>query len=237
MIVTAGRHRLAHPLHLPAADRRRADVGRDHDDGRRHRARHRHVRDDLHAGTVAHPSDARGGRSVSDEPGLHRARATAATPGALRRADRGRAPCGLKLHEDWGTTPAAIDNCLRGRRRNTTCRSRSTPTRINESGFVGNHARRRSAAAPIGTFHTEGAGGGHAPDIIKACGEPNVLPSSTNPTHALHRQHDRRAPRHADGVPSPRSGDRRGRRLRRVAHPPARRSPPRTSCTTWARSR
>ena len=71
----------------------------------------------------------------------------------------------------------------------------------------------------IGTFHTEGAGGGHAPDIIKACGEPNVLPSSTNPTTPVHGQHDRRAPRHADGVPPPRPGDRRGRRVRRVADP------------------
>ena len=71
----------------------------------------------------------------------------------------------------------------------------------------------------IATFHTEGAGGGHAPDIIKVCGEPNVLPSSTNPTHALHRQHRGRAPGHADGLPPSRSVDRGRCGLRRVAHP------------------
>jgi len=87
---------------------------------------------------------------------------------------------GLKLHEDWGTTPAAIDNCLAVADRMDVQVSIHTDT-LNESGFV-----ETSIAAIKGrsicTFHTEGAGGGHAPDIIKVCGEPNVLPSSTNPT-------------------------------------------------------
>ncbi len=87
---------------------------------------------------------------------------------------------GLKLHEDWGTTPAAIDNCLAVAEKTDTQVSIHTDT-LNESGFV-----ETSVAAIRGrsicTFHTEGAGGGHAPDIIKVCGEPNVLPSSTNPT-------------------------------------------------------
>jgi len=87
---------------------------------------------------------------------------------------------GLKLHEDWGTTPAAIDNCLAVAERMDVQVSIHTDT-LNESGFV-----ETSVAAIKGrsicTFHTEGAGGGHAPDIIKVCGEPNVLPSSTNPT-------------------------------------------------------
>jgi len=87
---------------------------------------------------------------------------------------------GLKLHEDWGTTPAAIDNCLAVAEENDVQVSIHTDT-LNESGFV-----ETSVAAIKGrsicTFHTEGAGGGHAPDIIKVCGEPNVLPSSTNPT-------------------------------------------------------
>ena len=87
---------------------------------------------------------------------------------------------GLKLHEDWGTTPAAIDNCLAVADRMDVQVSIHTDT-LNESGFV-----ETSVAAIKGrsicTFHTEGAGGGHAPDIIKVCGEPNVLPSSTNPT-------------------------------------------------------
>ncbi|HZC35951.1 MAG TPA: urease subunit alpha [Chthoniobacterales bacterium] len=87
---------------------------------------------------------------------------------------------GLKLHEDWGTTPAAIDNCLSVADETGTQVAIHTDT-LNESGFV-----EASIAAfkgrTIHTYHTEGAGGGHAPDIIKVCGEANVLPSSTNPT-------------------------------------------------------
>ena len=87
---------------------------------------------------------------------------------------------GLKLHEDWGTTPAAIDNCLAVADAMDVQVAIHTDT-LNESGFV-----ETSLAAfrgrTIHTYHTEGAGGGHAPDIIRACGELNVLPSSTNPT-------------------------------------------------------
>ncbi|MBD1573407.1 urease subunit alpha [Vibrio sp. S17_S38] len=87
---------------------------------------------------------------------------------------------GLKLHEDWGTTPASIDNCLTVADLTDVQVAIHTDT-LNESGFV------ESTLAAIGdrvihTYHTEGAGGGHAPDIIKACGESNILPSSTNPT-------------------------------------------------------
>jgi urease subunit alpha len=88
--------------------------------------------------------------------------------------------CGLKLHEDWGTTPAAIDNCLSVAELTDTQVAIHTDT-LNESGFV-----ETTLAAfkdrTIHTFHTEGAGGGHAPDIIKAASQANVLPSSTNPT-------------------------------------------------------
>jgi len=87
---------------------------------------------------------------------------------------------GLKLHEDWGTTPAAIDTCL-GVAEDYDIQVAIHTDTLNESGFVD-----RTLAAlgncTIHTYHTEGAGGGHAPDIIKACGEANVLPSSTNPT-------------------------------------------------------
>ncbi len=87
---------------------------------------------------------------------------------------------GLKLHEDWGTTPAAIDNCLAVAEEMDVQVAIHTDT-LNESGFV-----EATVAAfkgrTIHTFHTEGAGGGHAPDIIKVAGLPNVLPSSTNPT-------------------------------------------------------
>ena len=89
--------------------------------------------------------------------------------------------CGLKLHEDWGTTPGGDRQLPRRRRSSSTSRSRSTPTRSNESGFVEDTIA-AFKGRNIHAFHTEGAGGGHAPDIIKLCGLPNVLPSSTNPT-------------------------------------------------------
>ena len=87
---------------------------------------------------------------------------------------------GLKLHEDWGTTPAAIDNCLSVAERFDVAVAIHTDT-LNESGFV-EHTLAAFKDRSIHAYHTEGAGGGHAPDIIKACGLPNVLPSSTNPT-------------------------------------------------------
>ena len=87
---------------------------------------------------------------------------------------------GLKLHEDWGTTPASIDNCLTVADNYDVQVAIHTDT-LNESGFVENTLAAFKGRA-IHTYHTEGAGGGHAPDIIKACGVANVLPSSTNPT-------------------------------------------------------
>jgi len=87
---------------------------------------------------------------------------------------------GLKLHEDWGTTPAAIDNCLNVAEKYDIQVAIHTDT-LNESGFLEDTLAACKGRA-IHTYHTEGAGGGHAPDIIKACGESNVLPSSTNPT-------------------------------------------------------
>jgi urease subunit alpha len=87
---------------------------------------------------------------------------------------------GLKLHEDWGTTPAAIDTCLRIADQHDVQVAIHTDT-LNESGCA-EHSIAAFAGRTIHTYHTEGAGGGHAPDIIRVCGEPNVLPSSTNPT-------------------------------------------------------
>jgi len=87
---------------------------------------------------------------------------------------------GLKLHEDWGTTPAAIDNCLSVAENYDIQVAIHTDT-LNESGFVEDTIAAFKGRA-IHTYHTEGAGGGHAPDIIRACGYSNVLPSSTNPT-------------------------------------------------------
>ena len=103
----------------------------------------------------------------------------ASRPEGLREQVRAGA-CGLKLHEDWGTTPAAIDTCLTVADEMDVQVAIHTDT-LNESGFV-----RDTIAAMKGrtihSFHTEGAGGGHAPDIITAAGEENILPSSTNPT-------------------------------------------------------
>ncbi|MDR2612035.1 MAG: urease subunit alpha [Deltaproteobacteria bacterium] len=103
----------------------------------------------------------------------------ASEPRALREQIEAGA-AGLKLHEDWGTTPAAIDCCL------SVCDEYGVQAAIhtdtlNEAGFVEDTIR-AFRGRTVHTYHTEGAGGGHAPDIIRAAGEPNVLPSSTNPT-------------------------------------------------------
>jgi urease len=105
-------------------------------------------------------------------------------PGPLReQAEAG--VCGLKLHEDWGTTPAAIDACL------SVCEEHDIQTLIhtdtlNESGFV-EQTIKAFKGRTIHTYHTEGAGGGHAPDIISVVEHENVLPSSTNPTRPYTR--------------------------------------------------
>jgi len=108
----------------------------------------------------------------------------ASTPEALEEQIRAGA-CALKLHEDWGTTPAAIDCCLGVADRFDVQVCIHTDT-LNEAGFVEDTIR-AIGGRTIHTFHTEGAGGGHAPDIIKICGEANVLPSSTNPTRPYTR--------------------------------------------------
>ncbi len=103
----------------------------------------------------------------------------ASLPQALRQQVEAGA-MGLKLHEDWGTTPAAIDCCLSVAEEYDVQVAIHTDT-LNESGFVEDTLAAFKGRA-IHAYHTEGAGGGHAPDIIRACGQPNVLPSSTNPT-------------------------------------------------------
>ncbi|ETW13674.1 urease subunit alpha [Roseivivax marinus] len=107
------------------------------------------------------------------------AKGNASLPGALVEQVRAGA-CALKLHEDWGTTPAAIDCCLSVADDMDVQVMIHTDT-LNESGFVENTVAAMKGRT-IHAFHTEGAGGGHAPDIIKICGEEFVLPSSTNPT-------------------------------------------------------
>ncbi len=103
----------------------------------------------------------------------------ASRPDALMEQIRAGA-CALKLHEDWGTTPSAIDTCLEVAEKTGVQVMIHTDT-LNESGFVESTIK-AIGERTIHAFHTEGAGGGHAPDIIKVCGLPNVIPSSTNPT-------------------------------------------------------
>jgi urease subunit alpha len=103
----------------------------------------------------------------------------ASRPDALVEQVRAGA-CALKLHEDWGTTPAAIDCCL-GVADTMDVQVMIHTDTLNESGFV-EHTIAAMKGRTIHAFHTEGAGGGHAPDIIKVCGLPHVIPSSTNPT-------------------------------------------------------
>jgi len=107
------------------------------------------------------------------------AKGNAATPDALVEQIQAGA-CAMKLHEDWGTTPGAIDNCLAVADDLDVQVMIHTDT-LNESGFVETTIAALKGRT-IHAYHTEGAGGGHAPDIIKICGEANVLPSSTNPT-------------------------------------------------------
>ena len=102
-----------------------------------------------------------------------------ALPHGLTEQIQGGA-CGLKLHEDWGSTPAAIDMCLSVAEDHDIQVAIHTDT-LNESGFV-EQSRAAFKGRTIHTYHTEGAGGGHAPDIMRLCAEDNVLPSSTNPT-------------------------------------------------------
>ena len=160
-------------------------------------------------------ADARSRRRVADELRVSRERATPAPPNPLSNRCA-REPAGLKLHEDWGTTPAAIDACLRVADDMDVQVAIHTDT-INEAGFVEDTIA-AIAGRVIHTYHTEGAGGGHAPDIIRIA----ALPTHSAVVHqshaALHREHHRRASGHADGVPSPESAGARGRGLRREPH-------------------
>ncbi len=117
-----------------------------------------------------------------------------------------------KVHEDWGSTPAAIDAALRAADEHGLQVALHSDS-LNEAGFL------ESTLAAIGgrsihAFHAEGAGGGHAPDIVKVAGQPHIIPGSHQPDPAAHRQHRGRAPRHADGRPPPEPAGPGGPRLR-----------------------
>ncbi len=139
---------------------------------------------------------------------------------------------GLKVHEDWGSTPAALSGALDVADA-TTCRWPCTPTPSTRPGFVEDTIAAIAGRA-IHTYHTEGAGGGHAPDIIKMAGQPQRAAVVDQPDAAVHRQLGRRAARHGDGLPPPVPRHPRGRRLRRLAGCAPRRSRPRRCCTTSA---
>ena len=210
-----GRGGLAHPFHLSAADRRGADVGRDDDDRRRHGSRHRHVRDDVHARTLAHAPDARSGGSVPDEPGLPR-QGQREPRRAARRAGGGR--------RDRPEAARRLGHDARGDRRRAQGRRQDgragrDPYRHAERiGLRRDDARRdRRPHDPYVPHRGRGRRprARHHPGVRRAERAAVV----DQPDAPLHRQHDRRAPRHADGVSSPRSGNRRGHRVRRIADP------------------
>ena len=125
--------------------------------------------------------------------------------------------CGLKLHEDWGTTPAAIDACLRVADDFDVQTAIHTDT-INEAGFVEDTIAAIAGRA-IHTYHTEGAGGGHAPDIIRIAALPQYPAILHQSDAAVNREHDRRTSGHVDGVPSSESAGSGGRRVRREPDP------------------
>ena len=228
------RHRHPHPFHLPAADRRGADVRHHHDAGRRHRPGGRHQRHHLHARAVASRAHDPGRRRVADESRLRRQGQRVAARRRWRSRSR-RGACALKLHEDWGTTPAAIDCCLSvadGLRR------------------AGRDPHRHAQRIGLRRGHHRGVQGPHHPRLPhrgrgrRPCArhhqgrgpeERAAVVDQSDP--AVHPQHHRRASRHADGVPPSRPA----RSPRTWPSPRAasarRRSPPRTSCTTSARSR
>jgi urease subunit alpha len=145
---------------------------------RRHRPGHRHAGHHLHPGAGEHRPHAAGADGLPINLGLL-GKGNASQPEALRQQIEGGA-VGLKLHEDWGTTPSAIDCCLNVADQTDTQVSIHSDT-LNESGFVEDTIA-ATKGRTLCAFHTEGAGGGHAPDIMRVVGEPNFLPSSTNPT-------------------------------------------------------
>ena len=210
------RHRLAHPFHLPAADRRCARVGRHHDARRRHGSGDGDVRDDVHARAVAPAAHARSGRRVPHESRLSR-QGQRKPAAAARRADRGR--------RDRAQAARGLGHDAR--------RDRRRPARCRCARRAGGDPHRHAQRVRLRRDDARGDRGPHDPHLShrrrgrrsRAGHHPRLRraqrPAVVDQSHApLHRQHDRRASRHADGVPSPRPGHSRGHRLRRIAHPP-----------------
>ena len=172
------------------------------------RRRHRPGRGDQGDHGDARAPGTRAGccRPLDALAGEHRAARARATRSAARRCGSNCAAgaAGFKLHEDWGTTPAAIDACLRGGRGAGVQVAIHTDT-LNEAGYV-EDTLAAIGGRPIHAYHTEGAGGGHAPGHHHGCRRAQrAAQSRPIPTRPSHGQHPRRAPRHADGLPPPRT--------------------------------
>ena len=229
-----GRDRRPRPLHLPAAGRRGAR-GRHHDaHRRRHGPGERHERDDVHArASSTSPACCRPPTTLPVNIGLT-GKGNSSRPEGLDDQVRAGA-VGLKLHEDWGTTPAAIDCCLRGRRRRG--RAGHDPHRHAQRVGLRRRQPRRDRRPHDPHLPLRGrrrrARARHHPRLRRGA----RAAEQHEPDAAVHGQHARRAPRHADGLPPPRPrGSPRTSRSPRAASA-ARRSRPRTCCTTSARSR
>ena len=229
-----GRDRRARALHLPA-DRRRGGRGGDDDaDRRRHRAGRGHARDDLHAVAVADPRDAAGdgraaGQRAAARQGQHGVAGRDARAGA---GGRGRLQAARGLGLDAGRDRRLPADRRRDRRAGRDPHGHAQRGRVRRDD-AGRDRRADDPRLPHrGRGRRARAGHHHASPA-----QPNVLPSSTNPTRPHTVNTRRRAPRHADRLPPPQPADPGGPGVRRDRGSAARRSPPRTSCTTWARSR
>ena len=232
-IVTAGRPRHPHPLHLPAAGDRGASAP----------ASPRCSAAAPAPPPAPRPPPARPASGTSTAcsrpPRRFRSTSGSSARATLRRPTRcaSRSPPG----------PSASSCTRTGGRRRPPSTARSSVAEeydvqvaihtdtLNEAGFVEDSIRAFKGRT-IHTYHTEGAGGGHAPDIIRVCRRAQLPAVVHQPDDAVHREHDGRAPRHADGLPPPQR-----RRSPRTSPSPSRasaprRSPPRTCCTTWAPS-
>ena len=210
------RHRHPHPLHLPAADRDGHRLGHHHADRRRHRLGHGHLGDDLHARPVEHHADAPGGRGPADQRRASWARATAACPKPLDEQIRGR-----RLR------PEAARGLGHDARRH-----RHQPDGGRRVRHPDRHPHRHAQRVGLRRRHDrrdQGPGDPHLPHRGRRRRprpghhqhrRPAQRPALQHqPDPAVHRQHDRRAPRHADGLPSPVAEHPRGRGVRREPHP------------------
>ena len=196
----------------PRGARRR----RHHHDRRRHRPLRCHQGHHRHPRQMAHLPDAAGRGESARSTSACSARGTPARRGPLAEQIRAGA-IGLKVHEDWGATHSSIDMSLKIADEFDVQVAIHSDT-LNECGFVEDTIAAIDGRV-IHTFHTEGAGGGHAPDIITHRGPAQRAPGLHQPHPAVHHQHHGRAPGHAHGRPPPQPGHPRGRGVRRLPHP------------------